>query len=538
MRSSPAAYGLWEESGREGEALTRPFAAGLAVARLAELSPARSHRREIGRPMQGYCLISCDPEFSRVTLYVENGQTLTDRTGTGGFYYEGWLVGPAGAVSLGAFNVGPDGHGSATRTVAASQAQPGRAEVVRVTVEPFGGTEDGAISVLEGRLIWLDAATAAQAEPAVSPAWPEGGPGDWASRAAAAGLSTTPPQGSPAPQESPGKAAVAEQSDGSAGDETAGDSGGDATGDQADGSAAGYPQGLARQFGVDSPAGLGFQSGADSAALAYQSGVDPVAGLAQPSGGASSAGMATLSPVDSATGLAQQFGAASVGSADQSDTASSVGLPDQTGVAVATVPTNQSDVSSTGDITDRSEVGAGGGLAVESSDSFAVDLAPTQPEADATAQADRVDTSVPAGASAAPAQAQPAPSRVNPLTVQVQLVQRHPMTPRASGSATLNLRRGSMTISLRGLPSPMALGRDRTSGRPFNAYRVWLVNQRNQVRTPVGYCERAWGENFRFQAEGLPLNRNDAILVTAEDRSSATTTGHAAPQVLIGSYES
>lgn len=94
-----------------------------------------------------------------------------------------------------------------------------------------------------------------------------------------------------------------------------------------------------------------------------------------------------------------------------------------------------------------------------------------------------------------------------------------------------------MTINLRGLPSPMALGRDRTTGRPFNAYRVWLVNQRNQIRTPVGYCERAWGENFRFQADGLPLNRNDTILVTVEDRSAATSTGHASPQVLIGSYE-
>ena len=132
---------------------------------------------------------------------------------------------------------------------------------------------------------------------------------------------------------------------------------------------------------------------------------------------------------------------------------------------------------------------------------------------------------------------QPAPRHVNPLSVQVQLVQRHPMTPRATGTATINLRRGHLSLSLRGLPSPTALGRDRKSGRPFNAYRVWLINQKNQMRTPVGYCERVWGENFRFEADGLPLNRSDTILITAEDRSVATSTGHPAPQVLIGSYD-
>ncbi|WP_374712823.1 hypothetical protein [Symbiobacterium terraclitae] len=541
--------------------MTRPFTASLAVARLAELSPARSHRREAGRPMQGYCLITCDADFSRVTLYVENGQTLTDRSGTGGFYYEGWLVGPSGAVSLGAFNVGADGQGSATRTVASSQAQPGRAELVRVTVEPFGGTEAGNISVLEGRLIWLDAATA-------FPAWPAGGPGDWASRAAAAGLSATPPQAqalpSPTPQAPSGTVAATAPSGGSSG----------GSGGAVEPFTADYPAGLARQFGGDSPAGLSFEStapaagasgGGSSAASASQavassgtsaspsdassgSLASPSAaafgGSAHPSGGQSggAAFESGTAGVASAGGWAAEDGAAPVGVAVQPG--SELSVADQATQPGASAPYVAQGIQAGAERTVAGQADLPGASAGESPDGLAAAsggpaaaLAPERPEGIAGAQANRADTPAAGGGDASPVQAQPAPSRVNPLTVQVQLVQRHPMTPRASGSATLNLRRGSMTINLRGLPSPMALGRDRTTGRPFNAYRVWLVNQRNQIRTPVGYCERAWGENFRFQADGLPLNRNDTILVTVEDRSAATSTGHASPQVLIGSYE-
>ncbi len=129
----------------------------------------------------------------------------------------------------------------------------------------------------------------------------------------------------------------------------------------------------------------------------------------------------------------------------------------------------------------------------------------------------------------------PEQRQVNPLALSVQLVQRHPMAPRAAGTAVVNLRQGSLQLMLRGLPSPTALGRDRSTDRPFNTYRVWLVNQQTHARTPAGFCERAWGENFRFQADGLPLNRHDTILVTVEDRT-ATGTNTASPQVLIGSY--
>ncbi|MFS8640450.1 MAG: hypothetical protein LOD90_06510, partial [Symbiobacteriaceae bacterium] len=135
---------------------------GLAVARLTELRPAWSHRYHEGRPLEGYCLVSCDPGFSRVTLLVENGRTLTDRSGSGGFYYEGWLVGPAGAVSLGAFNVGPDGRGAASRVIAASQVIGWVTDSVIVPVlsggEPREGKLAPAVLAIVGVAVWKAAA--------------------------------------------------------------------------------------------------------------------------------------------------------------------------------------------------------------------------------------------------------------------------------------------------------------------------------------------------------------------------------------------
>lgn len=424
---------------------------GLAVARLTELRPARSHRYHDGKPMEGFCLITSDSGFSRVTLHVENGQTLTDRSGSGGFYYEGWLVGPAGVVSLGAFNLGPDGRGSATRVVAASQVQPGRAEQVRVTVEPFGGSRAGAIAVLEGKLIWLDAPSPALQPGAAAPFTPFGPP-----------ASQLP--GQPA-------GSFAGPADGPAGGAGSTGSVSPFTGDFA-GSAAAPSAG----FTAPDPAN---QAATGVAVLPSQD-----------APGASAAGGSPAAPAG------QPEGGAAPGQAPPADRAAGGGAP--AAQTEAEPPAAESSEPSTG--------------------------GPGQ-EADAQA---------PAAGAAAP---QPVPRHVNPLSVQVQLVQRHPMTPRATGTATLNLRRGHLTLALRGLPSPTALGRDQKSGRPFNAYRVWLINQKTHMRTPVGYCERVWGENFRFEADGLPLNRSDTILITAEDRSVATSTGHPAPQVLIGSYD-
>lgn len=356
--------------------------ARLAVARLEELTPA--HRYREGQPMHGFCLISGDGKRCRVTLYVENGRALTDRSGRGGFYYEGWLVGPEGPVSLGAFNLGPGGQGSATRVFDGSTLQAARSDLIRVTAEPFGGSQAGSIAVLEGRPVWMETGAGAEPEPAEAPDALAGVAGEESEYAA--------------------------------------------------------PEELAR--------------------------VRETAWVEEP----------VLQPVvaRAAEGQAQ--------------------------AEAEPVPEPVAE--------------------------------PAEPVAEPTPPAPAAAAPV---TPAPPAPRAEEPRNANPLEMHVQLVQRHPMAPRAAGAATVSIRQGALTLMLRGLPSPTALGRDRATDRPFNGYRVWLVNQQTQSRTPVGFCQRAWGENFRFQGEGLPLNRHDTILVTVEDRT-ASGANNASPQVLIGSY--
>lgn len=122
------------------------------------------------------------------------------------------------------------------------------------------------------------------------------------------------------------------------------------------------------------------------------------------------------------------------------------------------------------------------------------------------------------------------------LTLNVPLVGRHPMAPRAAGHIVIHKQSGSLAITVRGLPTPPSLGRDSTTDRPFNAYRVWLVQPRTGAKLSLGHCTRVWGDNFRFESESsLPLGRYDTILITADDRTAASPNP-AAPQVLLGTY--
>lgn len=121
-------------------------------------------------------------------------------------------------------------------------------------------------------------------------------------------------------------------------------------------------------------------------------------------------------------------------------------------------------------------------------------------------------------------------------SMNVALASRHPLAPRAVGTAQLDLRTGRLAVHVRGMPTPAALGRDQTTGRPLNAYRAWLTNQHTGQRVDLGLLTRVWGENFRLEADGsLPLHRYDALLVTAEDRTG-DSPDPAAPQVLFGQY--
>jgi hypothetical protein len=160
--------------------------------------------------------------------------------------------------------------------------------------------------------------------------------------------------------------------------------------------------------------------------------------------------------------------------------------------------------------------------------------------------------------SPAPSPVQPPPPEEEPVETGFKLIQEpatpvlrtqrpdikfafsslHPLAPRGGGSAHLDRTTSTVTLTLWGLPSPASLGREKSTNRPFNAYQVWLQNQRSGQKTPMGICTRVWGENFRFQAEAdHPLTSFDSILVTALDRtSSGAQTG--APQVLLGRYAS
>ncbi|MGE5675669.1 MAG: hypothetical protein ACM3XM_17605 [Mycobacterium leprae] len=134
------------------------------------------------------------------------------------------------------------------------------------------------------------------------------------------------------------------------------------------------------------------------------------------------------------------------------------------------------------------------------------------------------------------------PEPATPVTrltqpISVPLTSRHPMAPRATGSAQLHPVDNSLTITLRGLPSPASLGRERSTDRPFNAYRVWLIQHRSGSRLPLGHCTRVWGDNFKFEStEPLPLNRYDGILIAVDDRSQNTPNPNS-PQVLLGTYQ-
>jgi hypothetical protein len=119
--------------------------------------------------------------------------------------------------------------------------------------------------------------------------------------------------------------------------------------------------------------------------------------------------------------------------------------------------------------------------------------------------------------------------------VQVTLSSRHPLVPRASGSATLDLRRGGVHLSLRGIPSPLALGRNPQTDRPYNGYAVQLLAGPSGARMDLGWCERLWGDNFQMAVEkGLPLHRFDTLLVIGADRGVELQEG--APVLLMGRF--
>lgn len=169
------------------------------------------------------------------------------------------------------------------------------------------------------------------------------------------------------------------------------------------------------------------------------------------------------------------------------------------------------------------------------------DLQVDSPEREATVQASTAvpspeEASEPPAPEAEPPEPAP-PFALRPATRTITLESCHPMAPRAVGSAVLHLQEGRITATLRGLPSPVALGRTPGLNRPFNGYRLWLVSQRSGSRLPLGALTRVWGENYRVEeGPGLPLARYDTLLITADDRTAASPDPHW-PHVMTGSLE-
>lgn len=130
------------------------------------------------------------------------------------------------------------------------------------------------------------------------------------------------------------------------------------------------------------------------------------------------------------------------------------------------------------------------------------------------------------------------PQPATPVMARANLAPAHPKAPRSGGVAVLDPDSGTITMALRGLPSPARLGADPATGRSFNAYRAWLRNRQTRSRYPVGLLERTWGDNFHLKvAEGLKLADYDLIIVTAGDRTAAAPNPQA-PAVLTGAMPS
>ncbi|BDG59438.1 hypothetical protein [Caldinitratiruptor microaerophilus] len=142
-----------------------------------------------------------------------------------------------------------------------------------------------------------------------------------------------------------------------------------------------------------------------------------------------------------------------------------------------------------------------------------------------------------AGSRPVEADAPALPSGTVPLdSVTVALDPQGTVATTGRGSAQLDFRAGAMLVTLRGVPRPEELGRSPQTGRPYNAYRVWLHSSGTRELSSPGVAVRVWSDTYRLQVkEGVPLRRFDTIYVTAEDRAGSAGRP-SGPMVLAGRY--
>lgn len=108
------------------------------------------------------------------------------------------------------------------------------------------------------------------------------------------------------------------------------------------------------------------------------------------------------------------------------------------------------------------------------------------------------------------------PEPVSPREVTLRPVPYLPCQP--AGKAQVNPEKGSLSLTLRGLPTPARFGTAAATGRPYAHYHAWLLKGRGRSPCPVGPCRHGWGGNYGLEVPaGLPLREYDHLVITAGD---------------------
>lgn len=526
------------------------LAATPAVAVLAEESGAAAFRLDGTRPVTGWGVLS----GAQIWIWAMGLRTLQPGAAEDPFTYEAWVADRAGMLrSLGALGPAPGGVALATFRL---DGDPAAAAGLVVTAQARGATRPTAV-LLTGRVQRAEPAAVAAAAPET---WPEPAVEPVSGGAGAAGAGT----GLTDRAEEPG----AEPPAGAAPDAA--------------------PSSAPAAFAAPAPAAVSppaaFAAPATAAASPPAAFAAPLAGSGQPDSGLTdSFGTAPGpgaheaasqpwpawpgAPAPGAAPLLRPLSGGSPGSAPPEPLAvdappgSGLHIPrDPTGAAMYGYPhwdrplrpmgtetATGTDPGTAGDA--FSGPASGGAPAADPAPvfppgpagrSFMPGAAPADLPAAAPDPVDTTPAGVMPGAAAAPATAGDLPlcppGHVPVERAAVALEPQGPLYGQGSGSAQLDFADGGLLVTLRGMPPADAMGQSGHTGRPYNAYRVWLQAGGTRQILPVGMVSRVWTDTWRLQVrDGLPLRRFDTVLVTAEDRAGSSAFP-AGPVLLVGHY--
>lgn len=111
-----------------------------------------------------------------------------------------------------------------------------------------------------------------------------------------------------------------------------------------------------------------------------------------------------------------------------------------------------------------------------------------------------------------------------------------PASRSASGTVILQARDASLSLELRGLPGPGALGRAEPDGAPFEIYQVWVGQSKSGRKELLGELAQRQGSHWSFHQSGAQAAlRADMIMVVPASRTGIRKTG---PPILVGSLPS